>query len=133
MSYANRQAAPHSRKEALVRSDSILRMYPTARLLLQQSSRITLFTRVNCSLCTIAKTTLIMIQKRRPFEYREIDVMAPGQKRWRDIYEFDTPVIHVQKNKQEAGEPDLAAEAKKLMHRFTEEEVETLMDEAERA
>ena len=30
---------------------------------------------------------------RRPFEYTEIDVMAPGQTKWKNLYEFDTPVV----------------------------------------
>lgn len=34
------------------------------------------------------------LEKRRSFEYREVDVMADGQKEWRDLYEFDTPVVH---------------------------------------
>jgi len=29
----------------------------------------------------------------RPFEYKEIEVMKPEEKRWKDLYEFDTPVV----------------------------------------
>ena len=32
--------------------------------------------------------------KRRSFEYKEVDVMAEGQKEWRELYEFDTPVVY---------------------------------------
>ncbi|EKG19275.1 Glutaredoxin-like protein [Macrophomina phaseolina MS6] len=103
---------------------------PTARLL-QRVSRITLFTRQGCSLCDNAKGVLSNVWDKRPFEYTEIDVMAPGQQKWRDVYEFDTPVIHVEKRPAgDSGETTTAA--RKLMHRFKEEQVEALMDEAEK-
>lgn len=66
-------------------------MFPTTRLL--QACRITLFTRANCSLCTNAKDTLFKVRDTRPFVYREIAVMEDGQKHWKDLYEFDTPVV----------------------------------------
>lgn len=68
-----------------------LRMRQTIRLL--HAHRITLFTRANCSLCDHAKAVLSKAWDKRPFDYTEIDVMAPGQKKWKDIYEFDTPVV----------------------------------------
>ncbi|CCU76762.1 glutaredoxin domain-containing protein [Blumeria hordei DH14] len=77
------------------------------------SIRITLFTRVNCSLCVDAKKTLAEVQKIRPFEYREINVMDPESKDWRDIYEFDTPVECAK----------LSSHAQKLMHRFKSQDV----------
>lgn len=55
-----------------------------------------------------------------------MNVMEPGQEKWK-IYEFDTPVIHVEKFK--SGH-ETATAARKLMHRFKEAEVEKLMDEA---
>ena len=61
--------------------------------LLQHSARLTLFTRANCSLCDCAKSVLSSLGKRRSFEFNEVDVMATGQKQWKDIYEFDTPVV----------------------------------------
>lgn len=67
-------------------------MHPSCRLL-QHACRITLFTRANCSLCTKAKQTLSAVWDVRPFIYREIDVMTPEEKSWRDLYEFDTPVV----------------------------------------
>lgn len=33
------------------------------------------------------------VWERRPFEYTEIDVMAPKQDKWKALYEFDTPVV----------------------------------------
>lgn len=66
-------------------------MYATLPLL-QHSARITLFTRVNCSLCASAKAVLAAVEKRRSFEYNEVDVMAEGNESARK-YEFDVPVV----------------------------------------
>ena len=99
-------------------------MFPTAARL-SRSVRLTLFTRVNCSLCDTAKHNVNQLQKRKPFPYSEIDVMATGNKMWKDVYEFDTPVLHVQRIDQEGD----ASQPKKLFHRFSEQEVETLVDE----
>ncbi len=68
-------------------------MHPTLRLL--HTCRITLFTRANCTLCTMAKQTLSTVWDTRPFHYKEIDVMTPSGQRWRDLYEFDTPVVRI--------------------------------------
>jgi len=92
--------------------------------------RLTLFTRANCGLCDVAKSRLVEIQNRRPVDYAEIDIMAPGQQKWKDVYEFDVPVLHVDKAPKGADGPDLDA-AKKLMHRFTAEEVEKAVDEVQ--
>lgn len=67
-------------------------MHPTSRLL-QLSCRITLFTRQNCGLCTKAKSVLSELWNRRPFEFKEIDIIKPESKPWRDLYEFDVPVV----------------------------------------
>jgi hypothetical protein len=53
----------------------------------------TLFIRQNCSLCTDAKDVMSKVWDRRPFEYTEIDVMAANQTKWKNLYEFDTPVV----------------------------------------
>jgi glutaredoxin len=66
-------------------------MRSSIRLL--QACRITLFTRVNCSLCTDAKDVLSTVWDARRFAYREVDVMKPDQNEWRNLYEFDTPVV----------------------------------------
>lgn len=105
-------------------------MRPTYQLL-QHACQITLFTRTNCSLCSNAKKTLSQIWDVRPFVYREIDVMASEGKVWRDLYEFDTPVIHVSSSKRGDELPELASKAHKLMHRFTDDEVKAKMDAAE--
>lgn len=63
--------------------------------LLQHTARITLFTRANCSLCETAKTVLSNVKRDREFEYHEINVMEQGQRQWKDLYEFDTPVVRM--------------------------------------
>jgi len=103
----------------------------SSRLL--QSCRITLFTRENCSLCTNAKHTLSKVWDARPFVFREVDVMKPDQTMWRDLYEFDAPVIHISRASEQVETPQLSGRAIKLMHRFTAEEVHEKLDQAEGA
>lgn len=68
------------------------------RRLLQRSLSITLFTRANCSLCEDAKLVVQTVGRKKSFGYSEIDVMAAGQKEWKDCYEFDVPVVrHLRK------------------------------------
>ncbi|KAH0293054.1 hypothetical protein M436DRAFT_44904 [Aureobasidium namibiae CBS 147.97] len=103
-------------------------MFPTLALR-NFACRITLFTRSNCKLCSDAKGVLSNVWDKRPFEYDEINVMEHSDQKWKNMYEFDTPVIHVDKAK-ESGQFSTTSEARKLMHRFKEHEVEKLMDEA---
>ncbi|KAF8475657.1 hypothetical protein BDZ91DRAFT_710076 [Kalaharituber pfeilii] len=100
---------------------------------------ITLFTRKNCGLCEKAASILGDLWSQRPFEAREIDIMQdnPESKKWRDVYEFDVPVIHiertktVQKGDQALQEGALTNEIKmrKLMHHFRKSEVIAAMNE----
>lgn len=53
----------------------------------------TLFTRQNCRLCDQAKAVLSDVQNRRPFAYREIDLADPSSGAWRELYDFDIPVV----------------------------------------
>jgi hypothetical protein len=55
--------------------------------------RITFFTRSPCGLCNAAKDVVQKVKAQRPFAYQEVNVMAPGQERWKSLYEFDTPVV----------------------------------------
>lgn len=66
-------------------------MRVTSRLL--QSCRITLFSRENCGLCTQARSVLSDVWDQRPFAFKEIDIIKPESKAWRDLYEFDVPVV----------------------------------------
>lgn len=61
----------------------------------QHALRLTLFTRPHCGLCDEAKYILTKIRPKRPFDYAEIDVMSPGQQKWKDVYELDTPVVRI--------------------------------------
>jgi hypothetical protein len=62
----------------------------TSRLL---ECRITFFTRIPCGLCDTAKAVVQKVRTNRPFQYEEINVMDPGQEKWKSVYEFDTPVV----------------------------------------
>jgi hypothetical protein len=124
-------------------------MRVSAILRQQWSLRHTLFIRQNCSLCTDAKEVMSKVWDRRPFEYTEIDVMAPGQTKWKNLYEFDTPVVsayhkkqwmidqkgltvlqvHVDKVRENSQNFETTHKSGKLMHRFTEQQLEKLMDD----
>ena len=106
-----------------------------ATLALAQNLRLTLFTRANCGLCDTAKRNVHQVQARKPFKYTEVDIMEPEHKAWRDVYEFDVPVLHLQKILSPSERyPEILAEATtKLFHRFSEEEVEDAMDKADEA
>lgn len=95
------------------------------------SARLTLFTRENCSLCDVVKSKIADVQKRRTVEYSEVDVMAPGQKQWKQLYQYETPVLHVERVFHTYSKPNVVTEAKKLWHRFSVEDIEKLVDEAE--
>lgn len=66
----------------------------TARLL-QNTAHITLFTRSNCCLCDSAKSVLRKLEEKRSFDLNEINVMDSNQKKWKELYEYDTPVVSV--------------------------------------
>ncbi|KAK3672692.1 hypothetical protein LTR78_007504 [Recurvomyces mirabilis] len=99
------------------------------RSLCQQALRLTLFTRQNCGLCRDAKVVLSGVRKKRDFGYEEIDVMTAGQQKWKDTYEFDTPVVHIDKSNAGGKIGETTTKAKKLMHRFKEVELMSAMDE----
>ncbi|KFH44494.1 Glutaredoxin-like protein [Hapsidospora chrysogenum ATCC 11550] len=103
-------------------------MFATRRLL--QACRITLFTRPGCGLCDQGKQSLSKVWDKRPFAYHEENVDAKGSK-WRDLYDFDVPVIHISKADSPSEDVTTASKAVKLMHRFTPEQVEAKMDEVE--
>lgn len=105
-----------------MRPTQVLRMY---------SARLTLFTKSDCGLCDTAKMRLQNVLKKRPLEYNEVDIMAKENKKWFDTYGFDVPVLHVNRVFYTYSKPDIVSQEKKLMHRFSEQEVEALIDEAE--
>lgn len=105
-------------------------MRPTFALRMY-SARLTLFTKSECGLCDTAKLRLTEVLKRRTVEYREIDIMKQENKEWFDAYAFDVPVLHVNRVFHTYSKPDIVTEEKKLFHRFTEKEIDTLIDDAE--
>ncbi|KAI0151862.1 hypothetical protein GGR57DRAFT_174188 [Xylariaceae sp. FL1272] len=105
---------------------------PTARLF--HACKITLFTRENCGLCTEARSVLSHVWDQRPFHFEEIDIVkSENGPKWRDLYEFDVPVIHVNKSSAPEEQPDTVSRDSRLMHRFTVEQVNAKMDEAQKA
>lgn len=119
-------------------------MIPT-RVLLRLPVHITFFTRTSCGLCASARDVLTQAWERRPFEYTEIDVMTTTEKRWRDAYEFDVPVLHILPSAEvEGGEErgdgavgvvtgkGLEGAKRKMMHRFSVDEVVDVLEEVER-
>ncbi|KAH8426017.1 glutaredoxin family protein [Aspergillus melleus] len=104
-------------------------MFPTLRL--AQAARVTLFTRAGCGLCDTAKHTVTQLHKRRPFDYTETDIQLPENKQWKDVYDYDVPVLHVQSVK--GPQTTDLSDPKKLFHRWTEQEVENLVNEAEKS
>ncbi|KAK8083496.1 glutaredoxin domain protein [Apiospora saccharicola] len=108
-------------------------MRATTRLF-QNACRITLFTRENCGLCTQAKSVLSNVWDSRPFDYEEVDIIKDNTiPPWRDLYEFDVPVIHVSKATAPKEDPKSASKALKLMHRLKEVDVQAKLDAAEAA
>src|SRR5690349_15338398 len=68
-------------------------MRATSKLL--QSCRITFFTRSTCGLCAQARSVLSDVWDKRPFAFREVDIVKPESKGWRDLYDFDVPVVNL--------------------------------------
>ncbi|KAK5737594.1 hypothetical protein LTR17_006641 [Elasticomyces elasticus] len=89
-----------------------------------------MFSRPNCSLCDDAKVVVHKVMEKRPAEYKEYDVMNAGNERWKELYEFDTPVVHIDRTSS-LSKGETTAQAKKLMHRFTEAQLQAAMDEVE--
>ena len=109
-----------------------MRPSPALRLAKVQ---LTLFTRANCGLCDVAKSRLVEFKKlSNSVQYSEIDIMDPGQQNWRDAYDFDVPVLHIDPAADPGNDfqPTLDA-AKKLMHRFTVKEIDQAVRKVEGA
>jgi hypothetical protein len=48
-------------------------------------------------LCDTATARLATVQKNRTVDYNRVDMMELSQKKWRDVYEFDAPILHVER------------------------------------
>lgn len=106
-------------------------MRPTLSLRMY-AARLTLFTKHQCGLCDKAKVITNNVLTRRTAEYHEIDVMKPENEKYYNMYAFDVPVLHVNRVFYTYSKPDIVSKEKKLFHRWTEKEVEMLIDEAEK-
>ncbi|KAK6509067.1 hypothetical protein TWF481_003831 [Arthrobotrys musiformis] len=82
--------------------------------------RLTFFTNKNCSLCSTAVVNTAswrLKETNNMAEFKEVDIFGPGNEKWHDAYVFDVPVLHI----ENASEP---SKILKLMHRFTEQEID---------
>ncbi|KAK7744132.1 hypothetical protein SLS53_003653 [Cytospora paraplurivora] len=77
----------------------------------------------------------------RPFYFKEVDIVDPAAQSWKDLYDFDVPVvcktsfysvIHVNKASAPEENPQHVTSALRLMHRFTPDQVKALLDKAEK-
>ncbi|OSD08323.1 DUF836-domain-containing protein [Trametes coccinea BRFM310] len=59
-------------------------------------ARLTLFSGPNCSLCDIAKAELAKVRQQRPFELETVNIQDPGQERWKRMYVYWIPALHVE-------------------------------------
>ncbi|KAJ2976016.1 hypothetical protein NUW54_g11639 [Trametes sanguinea] len=59
-------------------------------------ARLTLFSGPNCSLCDTAKAELAKVRQQRPFELETINIQDPGQERWKRMYVYWIPALHVE-------------------------------------
>ena len=57
---------------------------------------VTLFTKEECSLCEPVKFLLSKIQRKFPFEYREVMIDEVGNEKYFELYKYDIPVVHLQ-------------------------------------
>lgn len=53
-------------------------------------------------MCDTAKTVVHNVKTKRDLEYHEINVMEPGQEKWKAVYEFDTPVVSSTETREDA-------------------------------
>lgn len=73
------------------------------RKFMQHLANVILFTRPNCSLCESAKVVIQSVSRLKSFEYREMNIMSHGQESWKQLYEFDTPVVRVEPEMRSSG------------------------------
>lgn len=105
-------------------------MRPT-RALRMYSAQLTLFTKSQCGLCDVAKSRINEVLQKRTVDYTEVDIEAAENRKWKDVYAFDVPVLHVERVFHTYSKPNIVTEAQKLFHRFSVQEVEKLIDTAE--
>ncbi|KAF5093589.1 hypothetical protein D0Z00_003976 [Geotrichum galactomycetum] len=90
--------------------------------------QVTFFTKPSCGLCEAAKANLSKAWDRAPtkFDYQEVDISKPENKKWYDVYAFDIPVVHFDGIAGNGGKSPL-----KLMHKIETEKVLEILKESE--
>lgn len=58
-------------------------------------TKVTFFTKDECALCSAAWYVVERVRRRIPFVLERIDITAPGQAHWHELYADHIPVIHV--------------------------------------
>ena len=55
--------------------------------------QIFLFTRPGCSLCIDAKSNCETVREKHKCDLKQIDIDAANHRTWRNVYDFDVPVV----------------------------------------
>lgn len=81
---------------------------------------LTFFTKETCMLCTNARGILFKTLeneelKNKPIDLNIIDIMKPENSKWFDVYCYDVPVLHVDRDQQD--------KPVKFMHYFYEDKL----------
>ncbi len=58
-------------------------------------SRVTFFTKPDCSLCDGALYVVERVRSKIPFELETVDISAAGNEKWFELYHNDIPVVHL--------------------------------------
>jgi len=56
---------------------------------------VTFFTKPNCSLCRSAWYVINRVCIRIRFDLKSVDITAPGNEQWFDLYNEHVPVVHL--------------------------------------
>jgi glutaredoxin len=72
---------------------------------LRQAISLTFFTKDTCKLCTDAKEILNKtlndeVNNNKEIKLKTIDIMDPQNQKWFDVYCYDVPVLHVDREGQ---------------------------------
>ncbi len=58
-------------------------------------SRVTFFTKPDCSLCQSALYVVERVRSKIPFDLNTVDISAAGNEKWFELYRNDIPVVHL--------------------------------------
>jgi hypothetical protein len=77
-----------------------------------------LFTRAQCTLCDGVNYIIKRVQKSIPFHYSIVDIAAPENQKWLQLYDYDIPVVHlneVEISRHRLSEEKLRTELEKVI------------------